>query len=146
MNKLQYVALLFGVVIPVAFLSGCGGSSSDSGVSFSGLLTQGATEDQTLRHSENENIENVEICALGQCSTTDSAGLWGFVADNSFTGGTILFTIKGHDIDDLISVTIPTGANEVDIHFENRSENKIELHHLIVDGVSVSEVGGHNEG
>ena len=128
---------------------GCGGGSSDSdGVAFSGLLTQGeaASHDSSnsLRHDKGENIEEVEICALGECSVTDTQGLWGFVADQSFTGGTVLFTIKGHGIDTQSTVEIPTGASDVDIHFENVA-GQIELHHLVVDGVTVSESTGHQE-
>jgi hypothetical protein len=128
---------------------GCGGGSSDSdGVAFSGLLTQGETASHdasnSLRHAEGENIEEVEICALGECSVTDSQGLWGFVADQSFTGGTVLFAIKGHGIDTQSTVEIPAGASDVDIHFENVA-GQVELHHLVVDGVTISESTGHQE-
>lgn len=149
---LKYVsksALVALVLYPVLTLTGCGGSSSDGGIAFSGLLTQGepATHSASLslRHGAGENIEEVEICALGECSTTDSAGLWGFVAGEEFTGGPVVFSIKGHGIDAQKLVVIPEGASDVEIHFEHGADNEIALHHMSVDGERVNESVGYSD-
>ncbi len=103
-------------VFALLSFSGCGGGSSDSGMLIEGTLTEagGANEARFmshLLHSAGERIENVEICALGACSTTDSSGQWGFEVEPMT--GEVLFTIQGHGIDETSTATIPTGAEDV---------------------------------
>ena len=144
MNKVSLSLLL---ALSACLISSCGGGSSDSGILLEGLLTQGEevvhSASATLRHAANENIEDVEICALGECATTDSAGEWGFVAPESFIGGSIQFTIKGHGIDSTSEVTVPEGAQAVYVHFENSADGHVIVHHKTVDGVEV-EADGHD--
>jgi hypothetical protein len=117
-------------------VAGCG-SSSSGGVYFNGTLTQGGSEAHVgveHRHSAGQNIENVEICALGECSTTDGNGAWAFEAPDPFQGGTVEFTIRGHGIDTTQSVDVPADANEVFVHFQREGANTVFVHHLMIDG------------
>jgi hypothetical protein len=112
----------------------------------SGLLTQGKAADHRslqLRHGENEGIEEVTVCALEQCSVTDGQGQFGFQLDESFAGGDVLFTLRGHGIDDSLVVKLPAGADEVEVHFENDSNNKVKLHHMTVLDDDSSEDDSH---
>lgn len=132
------------VVLPVSIfficliLNACGGGSSDSGILFEGTLTEaggaGHTNSLVLKHSVGQRIENVAVCALGECSTTDSEGQWGFVAGENFTGGDVLFTINGHGIDTTTIVSIPEGAKEVLLDFQHVEGGHIEAQHITIDG------------
>lgn len=122
------------------YLSACGGSSGNDGIVFQGELTQGEVAvahsmEFSLKHGAGEKIEMVEVCALGECSTTDSGGNWGFVAPEVFTGGAVEFSIKGHGIDTLVSLDVPEGARDVFVHFERGKGSMVKVHHLMVDGV-----------
>ena len=136
MRLLTYISALC-----VVFMLACGGSSSD-GVYFNGILNQGesvAHSDNVLRHAAGQNIENVEICALGECSTTDSNGAWAFEAPESFNGGEVEFTIKGHGIDTTQIVDVPDESSEIFVHFQRIGQNDVIVHHLIIDGVNQHE-------
>lgn len=147
-------SLLFrlSLIASLCCLSACGGGSSDSGMLIEGRLTQGETgghlESAQLRHGAGETIAEVAICALGECSTTDSNGQWGFVADESYKGGDIVFTITGHGIDGTrITAPIPLGASSVVINFVRGENDDVEIDSLVADGNSVvsSHDGAHNE-
>ena len=136
-------------LLAITLLSACGGSgSSDSNSTrvIEGLLTQGETVSHTgtkilnFKHSADENIEGVEICAQfpagdKECSTTDGKGQWGFGAPTNFNGGAVEFFLKGHGIDTTKMVNVPAKGNSIFIHFENVDGKVVNLHHLEVDGV-----------
>lgn len=137
----------FSLFFSTSFIA-CGGGSSDSGMLIEGTLTEagGAHHVQAsiLRHSVGQKIENVEICALGECSTTDGEGQWGFVAGNQFSGGDVLFSVNGHGIETTTVVNIPSGANEVFLDLQHVEGGHIEAHHITVDGeTSHHEDEGH---
>lgn len=123
-----------------ASLSACGGGggSSDSGMLIEGTLTEagGAGHDRKLiyAHTSGQRIENVEVCALGKCSTSDAQGQWGFVAPDSFNGGDVEFSIDGHGITTTSVVNIPAGASDVFIDFQHVEGGAVEAHHITVDG------------
>ena len=127
--------------LSLVFLSACGGSGGDSsdGIVFEGELTQGAEDSHTARtkHGEGEGIEDVKICALGRCSTTDGTGMFGFSAPDSYTGGDVEFTISGHFTEAKVVVSVPTNAKDVFIHFEKHSSTEVIVHHLMIDGVRI---------
>ena len=129
------VASLFFICIS---LQACGGGSSDSGMLIEGTLTEAGGADHSrslvLKHGEGQPIENVEICALGECSTTDGQGQWGFVADETFTGGEVLFTIIGHGIDTTTALTISEGVQEVFLDFQHVEGGHVEAAHITIDG------------
>ncbi len=135
-----------GVNLFFLTLVACGGSSgSDSeGMVIEGTLTQGDHEgaerasDPRVAHSAGEVIENVEICALGQCSITDATGQWGFQLPETFLGGEALFTVVGHGINSETVVTIPVGHSNVIVELVN-GENGVEVHHVGVDGEETAE-------
>lgn len=127
---------LIGVVS--VLMAGCGGSSSNDGMVFQGQLTQGSSVGHSEgmdKHGAGEKIENVEVCALGECSMTDEDGNWGFVAPEVFTGGGVEFTINGHGIETTASVSVPEGTRDVFVHFERQGKNTVIVHHLMIDGV-----------
>lgn len=128
-------------------ISACGGGSSDNGVAFFGALIQGDTaghrQATALRHGANEPIEQVEICAFGECSITDGAGTWGIVSGEEFNGGNALFTIKGHGIDGTAIVSVPEGSRSVELEFIHGTGNEISVHLHTVDGKDVSAEGHH---
>ncbi len=115
----------------------CGGSSSDSGILIEGTLIEGggdAHENIILKHSSGENLENVQVCALGECSTTDAAGQWGFVAGGDFNGGQVSFTIQGHGIDTTTLIDIPAGASEVFLDLKHEEDGSVKADHITIDG------------
>jgi hypothetical protein len=104
-----------------------------------GKLTEGGgTAHKLFKHSAGETIEDVKICALGSCSTTDSMGQWGFSAPKSFKGGEVLFSIDGHGINTKTAVDIPMDAKEVFVHFEH-NDGMVKVHHMDVDGRRMDE-------
>jgi hypothetical protein len=127
------------ISLTVLSLSACGGSSNSSGIVFQGELTQGDVAAHasvpSAKHGVGEKIGMVEICALGECSTTDDGGNWGFIAPESFTGGPVEFSISGHGIQTLVSLMVPDGARDVFVHFERGAGSMVEVHHLVVDGL-----------
>lgn len=133
------------LAVAVLCLSACGGGgSSDDGMLIEGTLTEAGGADHSLslvlRHDEGARIEEVEICALGQCSTTDGAGQWGFVAPESFSGGAVSFTVVGHGIDTTTVVEIPADAGEVFLDLQHVEGGLVEAAHITVDGETT-----HNE-
>ncbi len=131
-------------------LASCGGgSSSDSGVIIEGTLTEagGAAHNTSLnlKHSSGQTIENVEVCALGECSTTDGEGQWGFGIQNKLAGGDIQFTIKGHGIDTQTVVSLPSSANSVFIDFKHVEGGLVNADHVTVDGETSHNEGGHSD-
>lgn len=141
MNKIFNIILLGGFV----FISACGGSSSsDSGTLIEGTLTEagGAAHTSVLltKHSEGELIAGVTVCALGECSVTDEQGHWGFVLNEKYAGGEVLFDINGHGIESKSIVEITAGAEEVFIDFQHVETGAVEASHVTIDGVTQ-----HNE-
>lgn len=129
-------ALFVGLVSFVVM--GCNGSSSNDGMVFQGQLTQGSQashSEASAKHAAGENIENVQVCALGECSMTDDGGNWAFVAPEVFVGGPVEFSIDGHGIQTTASLSVPEGAKDVFIHFERQGKNTVVVHHLMIDGV-----------
>lgn len=112
------------------FVSCSGGSSS--GTLITGNLTQSGAVNHSFRHDAGEKIEDVEICALGQCSTTDSEGQWGFEVDTRNVKEAT-FSIKGHGIDTTTNVEIESGANQIEIEFKH-DDGKVEAHSVVADG------------
>lgn len=121
-------------------LTACGGDSDvtfTSGMLVEGTLIQGegTTHDAALgfKHSSGTAIENVQICGLERCSTTDGQGQWGFVANEDFKGGSATFTVKGHGIDTTTAVQIPLNAKEVFLDLKNIA-GKVSAEHITADG------------
>lgn len=125
------------------FLSACsggGGGDSDNGVIFQGTLVQGEDETHSrLAHDAGEAIGEVQVCALGECSTTDGNGQWGFRVEQAPTE--FEMSVVGHEIDSKWTVIIPSTAKDVMIELENHADG-VHAHSVIADGVEV-EQGGH---
>ncbi|MCC6954992.1 MAG: hypothetical protein IT290_12815 [Deltaproteobacteria bacterium] len=137
-------------------LAACGGGSSsdsDDGMLITGTLSQGATaagHSLMLKHDAGEHIDEVSICALGECSTTDSEGQWGFVASPVFKGGLVEFSVNGHGIATTSVVDVPTDSREVSIAFVH-SAGIVTAESMTADGAEVhihedGEVHVHTEG
>ncbi len=128
------------MALGLGFVSACGGSGGSSNdVVVEGLLTQGASvthEVSRLKHGEAEPLEEVKICALGICSTTDGEGQFGFAAPSNFSGGDVLFSVDGHGILAETIVNLPEGK-DVFVHLETSHSSEVHLHHVIVDGVRI---------
>ncbi len=92
-----------------------------------------------VAHGAGEFLENIEICAVGECSKTDANGRWGFASEATFAGGDIAFTIKGHGIDTTTIITVPSGADNVEIEFENHGTEGVHAHSVVVDGVETAQ-------
>ena len=148
MNLMKNGRYYLALVALCALLPACGGGgggSSGSGLTIEGTLTQGGAAEHSanLKHESGEHIESVQICALGACSVTDSAGQFGFEAGAGFAGGEVLFTVNGHGIDTTSVVEIPAGAKEVIIDFQHAA-GVVTATHVTVDGeTSHHEDEGH---
>jgi hypothetical protein len=116
---------------------GCGGASG-GGIVVEGTLTEagGASHNPTtlfrhssglFRHSSGQRIGNVEICALGECSTTDDEGQWGLVFPEETAGNEVLFTITGHGIDTTMVTILPAGKPNILLALQHVAGGKIEV-------------------
>ncbi len=145
MIALRKLSSFLAIVATILSFSACGGGSSGSGVLIEGTLTEagGAAHSKSLilKHSEGQRIGAVEVCALGECSTTDDEGQWGFVVEDAFVGGEVLFSVKGHGIDSETVVNIPTDASDIFIDFQHVEGGMVEAHHITANGET-----SHNEG
>ena len=115
--------------------TGSSGTSSGSGshggtVSGPSSLSREGTDVQRL-------LEDVMICALGSCSTTDGAGQWGFAAPASFAGGEVEFDIVGHGIADQLVVTIPAGAADIDLSLIHEGDAGTVVSQVMADGIAL---------
>lgn len=125
----------------------CGGGSGDSGTVLQGsLIEAGGAEHRSvpsLRHGENQPIENVEICALGSCSITDDSGQWGFSAGELPANGTFLITVNGHGIATSTILELPADAHDVSMQLRHVAGGTIEAHDIVVDGTAVGADDTH---
>lgn len=130
---------------------GCGGESSDSGPLIEGTLTEGGVSSHSLqlaigmRHSSGERIEEVQICALGKCSLTDTQGQWGFVIDQELPTGDIVLTAEGHGIVSQTTISVPPSAQEIFVDLEHE-DGALVVNHLTIDGETQHFEGSHHEG
>jgi hypothetical protein len=115
-----------------------GGSSGSSGMLIEGTLTEGAgtAHTRSIKHGAGEFLEEVNVCAVGQCSRTDGRGQWGFMVPEETKGSEVQFSFQGHGINTTTLVAIPLEANELFIHFEHNNSHVI-AHHMEVNGVRV---------
>lgn len=132
-------SLLFAASVSILLLSSaCGGGSSGGSLVIEGTLIQGSAAshgrsiNSSVAHTAGQTIESVRICALGQCSTTDANGAWGFATD--FEGGAVNFTLDGHGILAETAVDIPADSQDVFIEFENQGGNHVLAHTVTIDG------------
>ncbi len=143
------------IVVASALLVGCGGGGGDEttadAVVLQGSLIQGSEASSQklsqprVAHSAGELIPDVEVCALGACSKTDAMGRWGFAVDN--VPAEIQFTLTGHGISDMVSVSVPELAKDITIEFENLGDTDIVVHSVVADGAEVEQgEDGHDHG
>lgn len=141
--KVLFVALS---CLVLASCGGSGGGDSESGTVFEGVLIQGegvvhAERDVVAQvsHGAGEFLENIEVCALGECSKTDANGRWGFATASRFAGGEVLFSIVGHGIDTTVVLDVPSGAENVVVELENHGAEGVHAHSVLVDGVEAPQ-------
>jgi hypothetical protein len=107
--------------------AGCGSSSSNDGVLFRGTVTQGEEKKSNmLAHEVGERLPGVQICALGNCDTTNNSGIWSFTF-NGARDNHILFTVREHGADTSFLLNIPEQAKRVDI--EKLLHTEVGDHH-----------------
>ena len=135
MKITRLAPLMMGALSLIA----CGGSSSSSdGMVLEGTLVQGTeVAHERLLHEAGEAIENVEVCALNTCATTDGNGRWGFLTESPFTGGTLTMTIRGHGIDTTTDVALPVDAADVIVELVREGSNTVRADSVSVNGVEV---------
>lgn len=144
----KYIKLSLTALV-LSSLFACGGSSGSSGKLIEGTLMQGSgtthrsaldsVKHDSVKHSADTPIEEVEICALGKCSRTDGKGQWGFFVENENFQNDILFTINGHGINTstALSLTNIENINDLFIHFEH-NHGTVIIHHLEINGERVA--------
>jgi hypothetical protein len=140
MKKIALLSLL-----SLALVSCGGGSGGSSGILIEGQLTQGGSVSHSLlRHSAGQHIGEVEICALGECSVTDSEGQFGFLTPASYKGGEILLTVNGHGINTTVVADIPEVENDVNLQLVNNS-GVVTVAQMLVDGLDASGISEEHE-
>lgn len=140
-----FVGLIVGLLPCCVVGCGGGGSSSGSTVVEGTLTEEGGAEHtgrQVLKHGVGEHIGEVTICALGECSVTDSEGRWGFAAD--VTGGDVHFTVNGHGIDTSFVTDLPPGAENIFLDLGHVEGKIVQVQHMFVDGVEHGEGTVHD--
>ena len=70
------------------------GDQQDAGNSGETVLVRGM-----LTSSDNASVDNVEVCALGDCDTTDNGEYFLEIPSGVFGGGDVLFTFQGDSLD-----------------------------------------------
>lgn len=125
-------------------LCSCGGGGSGDGMLLEGTLVEarGVTHHSMTRHGAGQPIENVSVCALGDCSITDLDGRWGIIAPEEFGGGEVLVSVNGHQIDNSLVIEVPHGARHVNAALL-RVEEGLALGSLSVDGSSTGDPHDH---
>ncbi len=132
--KKSFFTNIFLLSFCTALLSACGGSDSSKGILIEGSLSQGSkSSHKVFKHSAGEHISQIEICALGKCSTTDAEGQWGFVINTNFPGGEIAFKLTGHGIETSTVVNIPIAEENVLINFSNEA-GTVVVEEMLIDG------------
>jgi hypothetical protein len=129
-NKL----FLFSLALGLFSMTSCGGSGdSGNGMLIEGTLTEAREAGHAaLRHGAGDRIEDVTVCALGECSITDAEGRWGVIAPETFSGGQVLFSVNGHFIESSLTVDVPS-AEHVFIDLR-RVESGVEAHQVSIGG------------
>lgn len=104
-------------VLVASIIVSCGGDSDGGGDSIiRGVVTESAAR-SALRHDsplDGAPINNVVVCGLGGCDTTNTSGEFQFDLDlSTFTGGPALFTLTrdGQDFPIIIPDLIPNPAD-----------------------------------
>lgn len=127
-------------------LCSCGGGGSGDGMLIEGTLVEGrGVSHSAARHAAGESIENVSVCALGDCSITDPDGRWGIIAPEDFPGGEVLISVNGHSIDASLTIDVPHGARHVNAALL-RVDEGVALASLTVDGASEDDDHHHEQG
>lgn len=101
--KLTSLAALFCMGAG-AVVIGCNGDAGQGNLGIVGTIREGGA-----------GAADIEVCALGQCDTTNEDGLYELYGDgNTFAGGAVLFTLSGEGIDTSVVVNgVPTGDTDV---------------------------------
>ncbi|MES2462702.1 MAG: hypothetical protein V4671_19140 [Armatimonadota bacterium] len=145
-RKKNLVALLSTSLVFLQSGCGGGGSDGDGGSLDSELLIEGTLTEAggggadhsrafVFKHSEGNRLGNVQVCALGKCSTTDDKGQWSFaVDDKDFAGGNLQLSLTGHGIDTSTSVNVPKGSNQVFLQLHHVEGARIIANHVTIDG------------
>jgi len=126
---------------------GGGEAGGNSGLLMEGTLIQGSSVGHAFsgaKHSAGQPIGSVEICASGACSMTDDAGHWGFLMEGEFAGGDVVLTVQGHGIDSSTIVSVPAGAENVQLDLVNNS-GVVEAHTVSIDGAEQPHSHEHGE-
>lgn len=126
MRQHSYV-LFFSVL---GFCTACGGGGgSDGGRLVEGTLTeagQHAAQKIVPKHSAGEPLEQVQVCALSECSVTDAKGQWGLLLPEN-TAGDVVFRIEGHGINTTTTLTLPPGNSDLTFELLHVEGGAVEL-------------------
>lgn len=109
------------LLLGLAMLGGCG--DSDDSIEFSGNV-------QDPSRSLQVALGGVNVCALGECGTTDANGNWSFdiSEDSPFTGGDVLFTLSGPGVNSSVVVpNVDDESEEVNVDFALLSNGAVTV-------------------
>lgn len=127
------------LVLASLFVAGCsGGGSSSDGVVFEGTVTERGAGHSVqpmivAKHTAGQQIEDVKVCVLGECSLTDGMGQWG-VQVSGFTGGDVSISLDGHGISASVKASIPATARTVTLELDHDG-NSVTIAKMMIDGV-----------
>lgn len=157
-------AVLIGGVLVAAvggLLTACGGGgggSDNSGtpnpsgtlLHFHGEVIGGSVGSASRvlpKHAAGEPFTGVTICALSSCAVTDAEGSYSFTGAETFTSGSVTFTLKGPEFDTSSGVRVTAGARDVDVDFVSNN-GIVQVAQVKIDGVvdTTQTSGSFNDG
>lgn len=133
----RFVRPLLGLALFTFGACNSGGGGGE--VVLQGKLMQGgvaahsdAKQQMIPKHGAGVPLDEVQVCALGVCSTTDSEGQWGFAVGKDGARGEVLFTFSGH-IKGTSVVSFPESFSEAEITFVNMGNGMVEAEETVFD-------------
>ena len=95
------------------------------------------TDSGTTDRSRMAPSKKTNICALGQCATTDESGKWSMTVHGDFPGGLVMFGVGSEATQSATLVRLPNHPQRVEISFVGHGPGSLEATSVSVDGKQI---------